>query len=61
MMLKQRTVDPLEIITDMIEQVGGTLDDQIEKDREGIARARRNAVVALLRQPRESPEPPWSP
>ena len=57
-MLKQRTVDPLEIIADMIEQVGGTLDDQIEKDEEGVARAGRNAVVALLRQPREPPGPP---
>ena len=46
---------PLEIFTDMVERVGGTLDDDIEKNQECIARARGDAVLALLRQPGEPP------
>ena len=53
-MLKQCPVDPLEVIADMIKQIGGALDDQVQKDEEGVARRRRNAVVALLRQPGEA-------
>ena len=50
MMLKQGAVDPLEVIADTIKQVGGTFDDQVQKDEEAslepAERSRRIAVPA---------------
>jgi len=50
-MLEQRVVEPLEILPDLVERVGGMLDNQVEQNQEWIACARGDAVLALLRQP----------
>ena len=50
-MLKQRSIEWVEILRHPIEDIGRMLDDEIEKDRKRVGRAWRDIVLAFLDQP----------